>query len=284
MSEARLMHRVWLRNAALAAAAVLLAGLNRPASAAAAPAVRPAAVHTAQLVFGGAGFDPLMAHLLVGDTLEIRSTAATKLHLVNAPGEPERVNRTVAAGERTVLRLGKPGVYLLYDDTTTRFDPEVNQVAARRDARTFPTPAYAVVLVTDRNGGGLRTSADQVHIPDTSMTFRPWVTVVRAGTPVVFTNDDMDPHVVAAATAPMIMPGPGDVLLRKRMPAFATLALAADGGSARLTLRQPGLYHYFCPVHAAYSPAAHTFRPLKSFGGYPFVMDGVIVVLPRTAR
>ena len=223
------------------------------------------------MLFHGTGFAPMVATVRRGESLQIQSVATRALRLVSAPSAPRSIVRVVGAGRAVSLRLSEPGLYLLYDALTTRFDAGVGQVAARSDSPHFPLPAYAVVLVTDRDGGGLALTAAHINIPDTTMTFQPWQVVCAAGAPVRFTNNDMDAHVV--------LPAPGAT---GRHRSFGALALPAHGGTGVLRLARAGLYHYYCPLHARYRPRQYTFEPLKRFGGYPFVMDGVIAILPPT--
>ncbi|MDA8095859.1 MAG: plastocyanin/azurin family copper-binding protein [Betaproteobacteria bacterium] len=182
------------------------------------------------------------------------------------------------------MHFTKSGLYLFYDGATTRFDEKVGQVVAKRDAHQFPLPAYAVVLVTTENGRGLATTAAHIHIPDSYMTFEPWAIVVNVGEEITFTNNDMDLHVVMPSPEPMIMPEAGaqarSALWLANMQSFSPITLKGRGGKGVLTLSEPGLHHYYCPIHAAYDSTAYTYAPLKTFGGYPFIMDGVIVVLP----
>ena len=118
-------------------------------------------------------------------------------------------------------------------------------------------------------------------LQDSSMTFVPWVTVVHAGTKVTFTNEDSDTHMVTPPAEPMLMPQSGHSTLKlERMLTFQPIILTGNGGTGSLTLN-PGVYHYYCAIHATYSSESHTYVPYKSFGGYPYVQDGVIVVLPR---
>lgn len=250
----------------------------------AAPAQQPAAP---DIVFHGAGFEPMVSHVTAGGRIELISAAAATLHIASAPSAPEHIRHSVAPSGRTALHFTKPGLYLLYDAATTRFDEKVGQVVAKRDAPQFPLPAYAVVLVTTPNGRGLATTSARVHIPDSYMTFQPWAIVVNAGEKISFTNNDQDLHMLMPSPEPMIMPGMGkagahasSALWLEHMQSFAPITLKGNGGKGVLTISQPGLHHYYCPVHAAYDTTAYTFAPLKSFGGYPFIMDGVIVVMP----
>lgn len=240
--------------------------------------------------FFGIGFDPMVAHIATGSGLTFSNRGGSSLELRAAPGAPQAVSKRVAAGGDTSVQFDEPGLYLLYDDATTRFDDRVKQVVARKKADTFPRPAYAIVLVTDESGGGLNPDKPLVTIPESTMTFRPWSLAVKAGTPIKFDNQDGDMHVAMPSSEPMLMPslasngstssGGGEQGWLRKMNAFAPITLPGNGGRGEITLSQPGVHHYFCPVHAAYDAAARTFAPLKSYGGYPYIMDGVIVVLP----
>ncbi len=267
MSLAPMNRRTFLLHSAMAAGALTLTALAAETPQAAMASTAAAA--SMRMRFHGTGFQPMIATVRLGQTLRVESVAARELRLVSAPTAPQHIARRLEAGGSVVLRPRKPGLYLLYDDLTTRFDPQVGQVAARSDSPFFPMPAYAVVLVTDRAGGGLALTGTDVNIPDTTMTFQPWALVCEAATPVRFTNNDMDAHVLMAAPDRQGQRGP-----------FGPLSLPAHGGTATLRLAAPGLYHYYCPLHARYRPAEYTFEPLRSFGGFPFVMDGVIAVMP----
>lgn len=239
------------------------------------------------LVFHGQGFSPMTAHVTAGQKIEIMSVAHDSLEIVSAPTAPEKIRHRVAAGATASLRLTKPGLYLLYDSKTTRFDDKVGQVVAKKSAKQFPLPAYAMVLVTNAQNRGLKRTEPKVSIPDSYMTFEPWAIVVNAGEAITFTNDDEDLHLVMPSPEPMIMPKSvassgqlGSGMWLEHMESFAPITLPGHGGKGVLTLSQPGLHHYYCPIHAAYDPTSYTFAPLKVYGGYPFIMDGVIVVMP----
>ena len=262
MSHVSVNRRGFLVRAALAAGALAARAPAALAAGAATGGVR-------RVVFHGKGFAPMAAVVRRGESLRIECAAAHPLRLATAPTAPRSIIRAIGAGRALTLRLTEPGLYLFYDALTTLFDPRVGQVAARSGSPYFPIPAYAAVLVTDRDGGGVALTAPQINIPDTTMTFQPWAVVCTAGAPVRFTNNDMDPHVV--------MPAPG---AQGSRPPFGGLPLPAHGGTATLRLERPGLYHYYCPLHARYLPADDTFEPVKTFGGFPFVMDGVIAVMP----
>jgi plastocyanin len=240
--------------------------------------------------FFGAGFYPMVAHVVAGTTLRFSNRGAQTLSMASAPHAPAKLGASVAANDDANVHFPKPGIYLIYDDSTTRFDGDVGQVVARKSSASYPRPAYAIVVATDKRGLGLEPQKPEVVIPESTMTFRPWSLVVTAGEAIHFDNEDGDMHVAMPASEPMLMPlsahresGPeGEAgLWLEKMNAFAPMKLPGNGGRATLTLSQPGVHHYFCPVHAVYDAQARTFAPLRSYGGYPFIMDGVIVVLPK---
>ena len=266
MSDVPINRRAFLLQAALAAAACTLGARAEPVCAAGASA------RERRMLFHGTGFQPMTAIVRRGEMLRIESVAARMLHLRSAPTAPQPADVRIARGHPVALALSAPGVYLLYDALTTRFDPQFGQVVARADAPHFPLPAYAAVLVTDGAGGAVPLTTTEVTVTDTAMTFQPWSVVCRAGAALRFTNDDMDPHVL------MPVPAPG------RHAPFRGVPLPAHGGRATVRLDAPGLYHYYCPLHARYRRAEFTFEPLRTYGSFPFVMDGLIAVLPASGR
>ena len=265
-------------------AGAAIGGATQWPAASAKPTKEPA---KSDVVFHGTGFEPMTMHIVAGETIDVSSVAPSTLKLTSAPDAPAKILETIAPKGKASIRFDKPGLYLLYDAETTRFDKKVGQVVADKSSMQFPMPAYAIVLVTTANGRGLDTTGSHINIPDSSMTFRPWSIVVDAGQEVTFVNNDMDMHIVIPSTEPMIMKEfrvatrqLSQRLWLDKMESFAPITLKGGGGKGVLTLSQPGLHHYFCPVHAAYNASAYTFAPFKSYGGYPFIMDGVIVVLP----
>ena len=239
------------------------------------------------LVFRGQGFQPMVLKLVAGERLPVVNHGHEALSLMSAPGAPESVSAKIPPGGKKHFKWTKPGIYLLFDDKTTRFDTKVGQVVARKDASNFPLPAYAAVVVTNEQGGGIPLSPKaEVKIPDSYMTFEPWALVVSAGTPIHFLNDDGDTHIAMPTPEPMLMPRPKSgtpgkhELWMEHMQAFAPVNLPGNGGKGVVTLSTPGVYHYYCPLHAAYNANASTYAPLKSYGGYPYIMDGLIIVEP----
>ena len=66
-----------------------------------------------------------------------------------------------------------------------------------------------------------------------NFSFGPTMITVAAGTKVVWTNDDADPHTVTSETDPKVF----------RSPPLDT------GESFAFTFDKPGTYRYFCSIH-----------------------------------
>jgi plastocyanin len=75
------------------------------------------------------------------------------------------------------------------------------------------------------------TTPNTVVIDD--FTYGPATLTVAAGTKVVWTNDDADPHTVTSETDPKLL----------KSPPLDT------GESFAFTFEKPGTYRYFCSLH-----------------------------------
>jgi plastocyanin len=256
--------------------------------------------------YAGTGFVPMAAEVTVGTRLSVVNPGdhVLDLSLVTPHGRPRGRFRVPPHGAVT-LRLKRPGVEILYDADTTAFGglrvggAAVRQPRARPGSADFPIPAYAVIAVTDTDGGGVPVSARRtVAVPGTTMTFRPWVLVVRSGAVIRFINHDDMLHAVRPGAYRILYDDHGR--LTNRRPRFQGFYLYPDGGEGRLAPRRPGLYGYYCFLHA--TPVAHSYIPCGSYGkggywvirlgavpahrcrvygGFPYVMDGWILVEPR---
>lgn len=243
-------------------------------------------------------------------------TAGVRVRVVNASRRIlvlERVTplgrllghlRIPARGAAT-LRPERLGVEVLYDEGTTAFGGlpihgvVVHQPRARAGSPDFPIAACAVIAVTDGGGGGVAVSRlHTVTVSAASMTFRPWVMVVHSGTTIGFVNRDDMLHGVTPGAYPVLYDDRGHT--RSRRGRFQGFYLYPGGGEGAVTPRVPGLYPYYCPIHA--TPVAHAYIPCggysrmgawvmgpggkpghacRGYGGFPYVMDGWILVEPR---
>ena len=248
---------------AIALTTTLLAGATLAASA----FTIPKAENTNAIAMQNDLFGPVVAVVQTGATVTWTNQDATAHSVVGYPKAPAPFDITVAPGKTGHVTFTKPGVYRYYSKQDASYDAKLNAVKANAGTPAFPSPMRGVVVVLGKNDSLATTASDTVNIPDTSMMFEPWAITVKAGTTVTWTNNDEDMHVAAT------VPG----LAAAAMP---TLSLPGDGGTASHTFSQPGVYYYYCPVHADWSASKDTMVPLKSYGSYPYIMDGLIIVTP----
>jgi plastocyanin len=124
----------------------------------------------------------------------------------------------------------------------------------------YPEAMAGVVAVT---GPGAATAATtSVAVPGDH--FSPAYLTVPAGTTVTWTNTDTDPHMVS--TAPGLA------------PVSFNLPLAA-GATASYTFTTPGLYVYYCPMHAVWDSTTGLPKPDPGTDVYPEAMAGVVFVV-----
>jgi hypothetical protein len=93
------------------------------------------------IIFHGTGFEPMSLHIVAGERINVSSVAASTLKLTSAPDAPAKIQQTVAPHGKASIHFDKPGLYLLYDTETTRFDKKVGQVVAEKSSKYFPMPA-----------------------------------------------------------------------------------------------------------------------------------------------
>ena len=109
------------------------------------------------------------------------------------------------------------------------------------------------------------------------MTFKPWVLTVKAGQAVhVYDEDAMD-HAFFPGDYPVMYDDHGRIKMYHY--GFSGFVLRMNGGHHTITFHRPGLYHILCTLHSY--PWEHTYKSRRFYGGYPYVMDAVIVVEPN---
>ena len=114
-----------------------------------------------------------------------------------------------------------------------------------------------------------------VHMNGTNDFLEP-VVAVRPGQPVIFVNQDTDPHTIVGFD-----PRSGRQPLAINGRAAGTPGAGHAVGTFTVTLARPGLYYYYCSLHARLSKTFGTAvqaAPRKGVNGYGGAMAGVIVV------
>lgn len=283
--------------------------------------IAQAAPPPATISFETTGFNHMNTQLIRGSTLHFANPTQSPLPLaiVRWGGPESRVVARFTVPAHGGLVNWKPerdGVYVFYDTQNTRFGgvpiqgegkERVFQPVAKKPSPYFPAPVYGIVAVTNADGGGipLSTSYGKLEVPGKStlrnnlhpfmndrkdrpwmevpggtMTFKPWVVVIRAGQPLhVFDYDAMD-HAFFPGDYPVMRVDQGKVGTYHYT--FTGFVLQANGGHRVITFRKPGLYHILCVIHSY--PWEHTYRSRRFYGGYPYVMDAVVIVEPAAKK
>lgn len=204
------------------------------------------------------------------------------------------------------------GVYEYYDAKTTSFGSvtipgsdgeKVYQVVSKSHSPAFPAPDYGVIAVTDAQGGGIPLSSSYgshevpgessltgkhyrkwmkntpwMEVPGGTMTFKPWVIVVKAGTPIQLYDEDGMNHAFYPGVFPVMYDNHGQIEFYH--DSFKGILLKKNGGHAQIVLDRPGLYHILCTIHSY--AWHHTYRSHHFYGGYPYIMDAVVIVEPTS--
>ncbi len=309
-----------IRRSALAAVMAAGAGtwfLSQSAAASARVLGQSAALIRShgEIRLDGDGFNVMDVQLVLGSRMRFANPGDEPLdiRIVTWRGRPV-VNLPIRAHSRAAWTPARHGVYVYYDAGTTDFGSvrlmgargeKVDQPVARKDSGSFPAPAYGVVAVTNAAGGGIRLSGShgpvetarsgkrtderqgtivsrgpRIEVSGTTMTFEPWVLVVRAGQAIHVYNEDSMLHSFYPGDYP-VMYKDRDHIHLYRYP-FDGFNLAMNGGERSIVFRHPGIHPIVCLIHAV--AWRHTYRPYPEYGGYPYVMDAVIVVEPAKAH
>lgn len=114
-----------------------------------------------------------------------------------------------------------------------------------------------------------------VHMNGANDFLEP-VVAVRPGQSVVFVNQDTDPHTIVGFD-----PQTGRHPLAINGRAAGTPGAGHAAGTFTVTLSRPGIYSYYCSLHATLSKTyrgAAQAAPRKGVDGYGGAMAGVIIV------
>lgn len=115
--------------------------------------------------------------------------------------------------------------------------------------------------------GGSGASNHTIIIPNNDM-FAPYIAQLNAGDTVTWVNEDTVLHTIL--TTPTALGG----VVNPTQFQF----VLGPGKTASITLRQPGLYYYYCDAHATL-PDDGAAIARKGVRAYPVPMDGFLYVL-----
>jgi plastocyanin len=157
------------------------------------------------------------------------------------------------------FKFTKPGVYVYYCQEHATYDPKTHRVMARKETDQYPIAMEGLIVV--RGPGFVGAPTASVTIPGDS--YVPYVTVVRAGGTVTWTNKDSERHMVAGA------PGDGAAFELNVFP----------GKSQSKTFATPGILFYYCDLHATYNPKLGLAAAKKDADIFPASQQGYVIVL-----
>lgn len=218
------------------------------------------AASAASVSIPGDRFVPFVQTVNVGDTVTW-TNSDTDLHtVVSVPGfAPDPLNLVVKAGSTASFTFSKPGLYWYYCDMHATFDATTNQVKANANADNPAEPQEGVILVQ-----GTTTAPTTAQVVAPGDSFAPFGVTIAAGGTVTFKSTDTDLHTVV--NVPGFAPAPISLTVKA-------------GASVSTTLTTPGLYWYYCDVHATWDPTNGQVAAMASADQPSEPMMGVIAVM-----
>jgi plastocyanin len=276
------------------------------------PGISSAAAGGIVVKFEATGFSAMNVQLVKGGSLRFANPTAHALSLQIVTWRGKAVKSyAVPAHGAVSWKPAAYGVYDYYDAGNSGFGnvaiqgaggEKVYQVVAHQHSGDFPAPVYGVVAVTNEEGGGIPLSTSYgpmevsgkstllgqhrrkfmssaspwMEVPAGTMTFKPWVLVVKAGQAVQVYNEDGMKHGFFPGAYPVLYDDHGKISTYRR--SFKGFVLHKNGGHRSIVFSRPGIYHVLCPIHSY--AWKHSYKSRRTYGGYPYVMDAVVVVEP----
>jgi plastocyanin len=207
-------------------------------------------------------FEPFVVEVNAGATVTWRNQDTDAHTVVAMPTDPVDFRLTVRSGESASFSFAQAGVYGYYCDIHSAYDSATGLVKADKGTDAYPISMYGIILVVDSSlavAGG----HDKVVVPGADR-FQPLATVVHARTTVGWTNTDTDPHSIFSP------PGTTQVLN----------LVARPGKTSDFAFQTPGVYTYYCNIHAQWNGDLHRVQALSGSSEYPAAMEGVVFVVP----
>ncbi len=250
-------------------AAAIVASVATIALAQAPAFVTPVVMDTTEVHLPGDYFSPAVIVVHVGNTVTWINDADGPHTVVAYPDQEVSFDIDIDAGKKGTFTFDKPGVFRYYGDDQADYDAMMmHDAKAKNGTDVYPAPMRGVIVVLDAHDGMPSSGASTIDVPDSTMIFTPFALTVEAGTKVTWTNEDDMMHMVASVPD-------------QAAADIGPLTLVAESGSASFTFADAGVYYYYCPVHAAYHADDGLLYPLESYGMFPYVMDGLVIVTPK---
>ena len=232
----------------------------RPEDQIAAVQIRPLfASQTYTVKLPGDYFQPFALMINAGDTVNFLNSDTDVHTVVTTDDAPAKLELSLAGGTQGSYLFTKPGLYHYYCTVHAAMDPNSGMVKSVAGTDVYPTAMEGYIFVA---GKGFDPPAGATVTMPGDM-FTPMAVMVKAGATVTFVNKDSDLHTVVT------VPG---------APADVELALKG-GETATYTFTKPGLYLYYCSVHATLDPKTGMITAASTSDEYPAAMQGVIAVV-----
>jgi plastocyanin len=188
---------------------------------------------------------------------------------------PQAVRLSVAAGKTIAFAFTRPGLYDYFDPTQANWNSANRRVSAHQGVPHYPLAMEGIIWVQ----GPLKDLSSPVinTIAGRDEFSQDFTALPRGGT-ITWQNADQDKHIIAFVPgwqAPINPLNPGPIVLQ------GTHA-QPGGGTERLTLTTPGLYYYYCPIHASVQSAWKRAQAHKDASEAPIPMEGFILVTDRS--
>jgi plastocyanin len=189
---------------------------------------------------------------------------------------PQAVRLSIPAGQTSTFAFMRPGLYDYFDPTQASWNRADRRVSARPGVPHYPLAMEGILWVqgplTD-----LSSPVSNSIIPGHDEFSQDFIALPLAGT-IIWHNADQDDHIIAPVPgwqAPINPLNPGQIVLK------GTDA-QPGGGTEKLTLSIPGLYYYYCPLHASVQSLWKRAQAHKDASEAPLPMEGFILVAARS--
>jgi plastocyanin len=235
---------------------------------------------TVTLPQGGGVFAPFIATVPMNSIVIWRNMDGTAHSFTTTPDHtsylnPEPFSLTALAGGTAKFIFTQPGVYDYYETGAATWNPTDHRVAANAGAPSYPLAMEGVIWVQGPIAG-LRSSVTNL-IPGKDEYASAFLAIPQGGS-VAWYNGDTDDHdteLVPGWTKP-INPVPLEVGRED-----GTDQAPPNGETKVVTFATPGLYYYYCAIHANVVPRWHRAEAHANASEFPIAMEAFILVAPR---
>lgn len=191
---------------------------------------------------------------------------------------PIALSLDVAPGKSVHFTFTAPGVYDYYDSGAAMWNGDEHRVTAKPGTRDFPLAMEGVIYVPGHIGGVPDSATNPIPGKD---EFASDFIAIRQGGSLAWYNADTDKHEIAqvsgwgTASTPGVNPAATPAALLD-----GTDDAPPNGATTLTTYPMPGLYYYYCSIHATVDASWHRAVAIKDASEYPIPMEAFVLVVP----